>query len=115
MDNNMIEPIHKNLSNGRWFELSLAEQMGNIGSEVSRASKQQGKDKNLFWGAVARAIELFNLTLSDKRWTNRLREIGRAREFFSDAVLGGYEYGTDLKSLQKYFDQFAMAAVNSAI
>jgi len=39
--------------------LSLAEQMGNIGGEVSRARLAQGKDENRFWGAVARAQELF--------------------------------------------------------
>lgn len=105
MDNKVI---HKNLANGKWLTLSLAQQMGNIGSEVSRASRQQGKDEKLFWGSVERAMELFNLTLSDKRWTSRLRELGRAREVFADAVLGSREYGTNFQDLQKYFDQFAM-------
>lgn len=110
MDNKII---HKNLADGRWQTLSLAEQMGNIGSEVSRASRQQGKDEKLFWSAVERAMELFNLTLSDKRWTSRLRELGRARETFADAVLGGNEYGSDLKGLLPYFDQFAVVAMSN--
>ena len=106
----MNQSIHQDLANGKWFTFSLAEQMGNIGSEVSRASKQENKNPELFRKATDRALELFDLTLSDRRWIGRLREIGRAREFFCDAILGGKEYGTRLKDLQKYFDYFGIAA-----
>lgn len=106
----MNQIIHKNLASGRWNTYTLSEQMGNIGSEVSRASRQQGKDAQLFQAAVDRALELFDLTLSDGRWKGRLREIGRARELFCDAILGGKEYGTTLVDIQKYFDYFGMAA-----
>lgn len=101
---------HKNLASGRWGELSLTEQMGNIGSEVLRAARQQGKDEKLFWGAVERALELFDLTLSDERRRGRRWEIARAREVFCDAVYGGKLYKSSLGDLQKYFDQFAFAA-----
>lgn len=106
----MTEAIHSNLAAGKWSKLSLCEQLGNIGSEVSRASRTEGKDQKLFLGATDRALELFDLTLSDQRWVGRLREIGRAREVFADAVLGGREYGSNLKDLQKYFDYFGIAA-----
>jgi hypothetical protein len=102
--------IHKNLASGRWSEMSLAEQFGNIGSEVSRAGKQLNKDKNLFNKAVERALELFDLTMMDKRWKGRLKEIGRAKEVFCDATLGGKEYGSTFQNIQKYFDYFGMAA-----
>ena len=102
---------HKELAAGRWFELSLAEQMGNIGSEVSRASRWQGKDEKLFQGAVERALELFDLTLSDERWRGRRREIARAREVFCDAVYGGKLYQSFLPDLKRYFDYFAWIAV----
>lgn len=100
---------HAQLAAGRWFQLSLAEQLGNIGSEVSRAIKA-GCDQQRFDGAVTRALELFDLTLMDKRWHGRLKEIARAREVFCDAVLGGHEYGSSLESLNTYFFQFACAA-----
>lgn len=101
---------HKELAAGRWFKLSLKEQMGNIGSEVSRAVHWRERDEKLYQGAVRLALELFDLTLGDPRWKGRLREINRAREVFCDAVLGGKEYGTKLEDLQSYFDQFAYAA-----
>lgn len=101
---------HSNLVAGRWFKLTLAEQLGNIGSEVGRARKAQGTDAIRFQGAADRALELFDLTLSDSRWRGRLREIGRAREVFCDAILEGKEYGSLLSDLDRYFISFALAA-----
>lgn len=87
--------------------MSLAEQLANIGTEVGRAAKWQGMDEGKFNGAVARALELFDLTLEDPRWRGgRLLELGRLKEVFCDGVLGGKEYGTKLKDLDKYFYPF---------
>ena len=102
--------IHKNLAAGRWREFTLAEQMGNIGSEVSRARLSQGKNAASFDSAIARALELFDLTIADPRWHGRRREILRSREVFCDATLGGREYGSSLADLESYFDEFALAA-----
>ncbi len=101
---------HKDLAAGRWRELTLAEQMGNIGSEVSRARLSQAKDAVGFQGAVVRALELFDLTATDPRWRGRRREILRSREVFCDATLGGHEYGASLADMEEYFDEFAIAA-----
>lgn len=103
-------PIHKELAAGRWYKFTLFEQLGNIGSEVIRARRAQGTDAARFQSAVDRALELFDLTLADPRWRGRLREIGRAREVFCDAVYGGKEYNSSLSDLQRYFDHFAIAA-----
>lgn len=103
--------LHKELAAGRWYQLTLFEQLGNIGSEVSRARRAQGTDAARFQGAVDRALELFDLTLADRRWRGRLREIGRAREVFCDAAYrSGEEYGSTLSDLERYFDHFAIAA-----
>ncbi len=96
------------LSEDRWHKLSLPEQLGNIGSEVGRAAKWQGRDESSFWGAVTRALELFDLTQRDRRWDRRRRELDRAREVFADAVLGGGEYRSNLRDLEKYFMLFAL-------
>ena len=101
---------HKNLAGGRWFKMSLVEQLGNIGSEVLRASRFENKDENSFWSAVYRALELFDLTLEDTRWKGRRLEIGRAREVFCDAVYGGKLYKSSFSDLIRYFDQFAFSA-----
>ena len=60
---------------------SLFEQLGNIGSEVSRAQKWQGKDEKIYQNTVNRALELFDLTLDDPRWKGRKKEIARANSF----------------------------------
>lgn len=103
-----MELRHKELSEGRWHRLSLAEQFANIGSEVSRAARWQGKDERLFWSAVERALELFYLTMSDSRWRHRLKEITRLHEVFCDAVLGGREYHSSLRDIERYFFHFAL-------
>ena len=96
------------VSKERWQTLTLAEQLGNIGSEVGRAAKWQDKDESSFWGAASRAMELFDLTQSDQRWSRQRRELDRAREVFADAVLGGSEYKSNLRDLEKYFMLFAL-------
>lgn len=99
---------HQELAAGRWHTLSLAEQLGNIGSEISRARKAQG-DERRFSSAIARAFELLDLTISDLRWRKRLKELLRIREAIGDATLGGKEYGTTLEDMDRYFYQFALA------
>ncbi len=110
----MSPVIHKNLNSDRWQQLSLPEQLANIGSEVNRACKWEGKDEEVFWGAVARALELFDLTLKNCQQKAHLREIARARELFLDAVSGGKEYKTTLKGLESYFFHFAFLSQNRA-
>ena len=100
---------HQSLAEGRWFSFSLAEQLGNIGSEVNRAI-QARNDAERFDRAIIRALELFDLTLSDSRWRKRLKEIARAREVFCDAAYGHSEYNTTLEDLNTYFFYFALAA-----
>ena len=103
--------IHKNLAENGWYNLTLAEQMGNIGSEVSRALNW-GKKNNpeMQNRAIIRALELFELTKDDERWLKRNKEICRAREVICDFFYNNNEYKTTGESLLKYFDQFALLA-----
>ena len=97
----------------RWFGLSLAEQLGNVGSEVSRALSWRSRNPAIAQGALERALELIDLTLEDPRHRSsppRLREICRAREVLLDYVIGPNRYGSTEVTLRRYFDAFAVAA-----
>jgi hypothetical protein len=104
---------HRDLADGRWWRLSLAEQLGNVGSEISRATKWSGRNETLARGAFERALELIDFTLDDPRHRQsvaRLREIARAREVVVDFFDGPNEYQSTAAGLQKYFDAYALAA-----
>ena len=96
-----------------WRRLSLAEQFGNVGSEISRAIRWSTKNPETSRSALYRGLELFDLMLGDPQHRGsvaRLREIARAREVVVDFLAGSNDYGSTGPSLQKYFDQFAVAA-----
>ena len=107
----MTEPQHRDVA--RWHGLSLAEQFGNVGSEIGRAIRWSTKNPVTAQAALYRGLDLFDLMLDDPRHRGslaRLREIARAREVVVDFLAGSNEYGSTGPSLQKYFDQFAVAA-----
>jgi sigma54-dependent transcription regulator len=93
-----------------WRRFSLLEQLGNIGAEVGRAAKWQGKDERRFEHAVEQALLLIDLTQRDPRWRGKLRELAIAKEAFADAALGGQEYGGTLSEMERYFMYYALAA-----
>jgi len=103
---------HAQKAAGGWSAMSLVEQMANVGSEVDRSIRAHAERKaTRFDHALARALELFDLTAADARWAGpRRREILRAREefcrlFFDPSVGAGSAAG-----LNSYFLQFAAAA-----
>lgn len=103
---------HKELAEGRWFELSLAEQMVNIGGEVYRSINwyRKGNEK-YFQNAFERALELFDLTLADKRWNGRKKEIARCREVFCQLLTDNKDIQNlekEFDSMNKYFHLFAI-------
>lgn len=96
---------------GRWLTLSLAQQMGNIGSEVSRSLHWEMKgNREQALRAFDRGLELFDLTLADdKHSVVRKREIARARDEFS-ALFFDQRDPSQQVGLQNYFDAFARIA-----
>ena len=109
----MTEWQHSDVARDRWQRLSLAEQFGNVGSEISRAIRWSAKNPATAQAALYRGLELFDLMLDDPQHRGsvaRLREIARAREVVVDFLAGANEYGSTGPSLQKYFDHFALAA-----
>lgn len=109
----MTDVRHRELAAGRWWELTLAEQLGHVGSEVSRTLRWRSRDARIAQGAMERALELIDLTLADprhRRSVARLREIARAREVLVDFLVGSNEYRSTGAALQRYFDAYAVAS-----
>lgn len=106
-----MSPQHSSLAAGRWQTLTLAEQMGNIGSELSRACNWEARGNiDQRQKAFERLLELFDFTVSDHRWQGpKRKELARAREAIRDSFMGG-AMGGPLSSWKKYFDAFAFYA-----
>jgi hypothetical protein len=105
--------LHQQLASGRWAELTLTEQLANVGSEVDRAIRAAAADRvERRDRAMERALELFDLTAADERWRGpRRREVLRAREEFCRLLLATETPEPDsASSLSRYFLHFAVAA-----
>ena len=104
--------LHREAAAGRWGGLTLMEQLAHVGSEVERAIRAHASDnRSRFDGALARALELFDLTATDGRWRgHRRREILRAREEFCRLFFDEHPGVDSARGLQRYFLAFAVAA-----
>jgi len=102
------QSAHPDLAQGRWFTLTLPEQLGNVGSEYGRALswKEKGQPQ-LMQKAFDRMLELLDLTIQDPRWKHRLKEIVRLREEVCRLQEPGDPSAPPLPDLKKYFLQFA--------
>ena len=87
-----------------WAKYPITYQMGNIGSEVSRALKWQAKNnQSRLDKAVDRALELFDFTIEANIGNHaRLTEVLKARDEFCDYFFGDNSYHTDPNKMQKY-------------
>lgn len=102
---------HKELASGRWAEMPLAEQMANVGSEVSRALKWQQKGKkDLSQKAFFRALELIDITVASIKKYSKLKELFRLREALVDFFYGTNEFSSSELLWRKYFDHFVYLA-----
>jgi hypothetical protein len=104
--------LHADLAAGRWWTLTLAEQLANAGADVGRAIRARDAGNAVrFEGALDRALELLDLTMADRRWAGpRLREIARVREVVCDFLVGDNVYGSTAESIERYFLAYAWAA-----
>lgn len=95
----------------KWAKLSLLEQMGNIGSEVGRTfSAIRRSDTVAADAATARALDLFDATISDnERKSSQIKEILRSKEEF----LGSLSEPSRQSKVENYFTQYAIAARNN--
>lgn len=100
---------HIGLANGRWNELTLNQQFGNIGSEISRALKSKNETRML--QCIDRALELTDITIKSFISKNHsTKELCRSREILCDYFYGNNIYKSNEKSIQKYYDDFIFMA-----
>ncbi len=94
----------------KWMKMSLAQQMGNIGSEFSRmiSLKRKGDLKNA-QNSFDKVLELLDLTISQRK----NRELFRLREVLCDLFIGSNIYKVSTKSLKDYFLFFALISQGS--
>lgn len=98
-------------SKDKWQMLTLAEQLGNVGSDFDRALKWKSKDQQqLFMSAAGRALEQLDLTLTNSSLHGlRRREISRVRETMCEELFGQSGTASSAKRLSRYF--LAMASL----
>ncbi len=84
--------------------------MANIGSEVFRTLKWQKKNPSYSQLALERALELLDLTLTDRKNRERLKEIARVREALIDYFVFDNEYASTKGFWENYFLYFNYAA-----
>lgn len=102
---------HRELAAGRWKELSFAEQMANVGSEIERSINWGAKGRPDFAErAFERALELLDLTVADPSNRGRLRELLRVREALADYFAFDNDYRSTAEGWQRYFRYFLLAA-----
>lgn len=96
----------------RWHTLTLSDQLANVGSEVDRTNRAHAAGNAArFDSALARALELFDLTAADDRWRGpRRREILRARSEFCRLFFDADVSPDSAAGLSRYFLHFAISA-----
>jgi len=100
---------HSDNLESRWGQFSLAKQLSNVGSEVSRMIKWRGKNDEIAERAFERMLELIDLTLRSQTKGSSLKEIARAREILVQTWQSSLPPDSpEWNSLNRYFLQFAL-------
>jgi len=87
--------------------MPLCQQMGNIGSEITRAFHWKGKNKEIAQKTADKTLELFDLTVDDSRRKGELGEILKMRSLFCDCFFELGNFAVSEQNLKDYFVPFA--------
>ena len=90
-----------------WAQLSLAEQMVNIGTEVRRAMKAQkkGNDERMK-NECLMAINMLALSISDEKNIFRRGELMLAQRVLLDYFFENNSFGSTEQQITNYYDVF---------
>lgn len=108
----MLHNQHQDLAQGKWLTMTLAEQLGNIGSDFDRALRWKEKNQpQLFMNALVRTLELLDLTLSNSDLaSHRRKEVARLREEVCKELFSDKINPKSSQQLQRYFLSMATLA-----
>jgi hypothetical protein len=100
--------VHRELNAGKWAQMNFMEQLANVGSEVSRASRWKMKNNETHaQNSFERALELLDLTILNSPRYSATKELCRARE---EMCKHFYDSTTDeFEKINQYFYPFAVA------
>lgn len=90
--------------NDKWFELSLVQQMVNIGNEVKRALKysSDANKKNMF---LNKAIQYTQLTMEDPQNAHVLPELQISKEVLED-YCGEHNLACTGEQINRYYQAY---------
>lgn len=90
--------------NEKWFELSLVQQMINIGNEVKRALKfsSDSDKRSMFFD---RAIQYTNLTMEDPKNIHVLSELLISKEVLED-YCGKHNLDCTGEQINRYYQAY---------
>ena len=90
--------------NEKWFELSLVQQMINIGNEVKRALKftSDPNKRNMFFD---RAIQYTNFTMEDPKNAHVLSELLISKEVLED-YCGEHKLACTGEQISRYYQAY---------
>jgi len=99
----------------KWSQLTIYEQLGNIGSEVGRAiNARRNGDDDRMEGAINRALDLFLATIesliNEKTYIHRAKEVIRMRDDFMSLFYHNYFDEKEAWKIESYFMNFAYMA-----
>jgi len=101
---------HPGLAAGKWKTFSFLDQMGNVGSEISRAIHWRRNDQLRSNEAFERSLELLDMTIEDSKNKSKLKELCLLREMLADHFYFDNEYASSDQGWDDYFYNFAYAS-----
>lgn len=100
---------HTTLTPERWATFSLATQLMNISSELSRAiSFERRKDSEREAASLERVRELVDLSVAVGVTPGQRREFARLREVTNAIIAGDADFAVTLADIQAELEPFAL-------
>ncbi|OGE79298.1 MAG: hypothetical protein A2751_04885 [Candidatus Doudnabacteria bacterium RIFCSPHIGHO2_01_FULL_46_14] len=93
----------------RWQRMTLPQQLGAVGSEFSMYTLLLKKEAFIDAGkSLNEVLRLIDLTISDSRWLNRVKDLTRFRKILCDTTQGQSVHQASVEKLQDYLLSFAL-------